>query len=291
AFQLGAVSVVPYVELDSLEIVLARPLGLAVQHLELEWTRLRLGEALSARGCDPEDGLSPEARAVDRGLVSVVGTELQDPIGALLGWVELLELTGGFEGENRRIVDGLIAASERLDRFAEDCVELGRWCAGERAINVGPCQIEEVVWAAVDRARAYARDRSVRVDVVELTPAQVRGDGEILTDVVRRVIESAIDTAGPNRVVRVRGFGASSRYRLEVDTSTEVLVDDEPTSSRDLPGGRQCDEGLKIALARVALESHDGELSIVGKPEGGAAFQIHLPVRASQVARTLVPKR
>lgn len=298
AFQLGAVSFVPYVEVETLEIILARPLGLVIERLDLEAQRIEsraLGEPAPATA----DRCEASHLDLDRGLVALVGNELRGPLSAMLGYAELLELTEGFrDGENRRIVQGLLTAGEQLSNFTEDCVELGQWCAGERAINIGPCQIGEIMRGAVDRARSSARERSVRIDLTELASAQVRGDGEILTDVVTRVLECAIDAGGPNRVVKVRGIGGSSRYRIEIDTSTEVHGAEsgarkDESSSRETGsmGPHSGGERLKLALARVALESHDGELSAVRKPEGGLAFQVLLPVRASQVARTPVPLR
>ncbi|WP_329519319.1 sensor histidine kinase [Spirillospora sp. NBC_01491] len=212
--------------------------------------------------------------ARQRGFVADASHELRSPIASLRTQLEvaaahpeLLDL------------DGLVDDVVRLQHLAADLLLLARLDAGDRPLTGEPVSLAELVREEAAR-RAGAR---VPVETDVAASPRVVGSRGRLSRVLGNLLDNAqrhaatvvrITLAEENgqAVVRVTddgpGVPAADRERI-----FERFVRLDDARSRDEGGA-----GLGLAIARDLVRAHGGTLVSGETPEGGALFEVRLPI-------------
>ncbi|GGN39706.1 sensor histidine kinase [Streptomyces fuscichromogenes] len=238
---------------------------------------------------------SPVSGGERRGTVVTLRdvTELQSLMGELdseRGFTQALR-SQAHEAANRlHTVVSLIElgrASEAVD-FATAELELAQALTDRVVAAVG----EPVLAALLLGKTAQANERGVELVVSEesrlddgLLPESL--SARDLVTILGNLIDNAVDAAqGTVRArVTVTAYAEDAELVMRVtDTGAGVdpahaeLVFQRGFSTKPAgPGGR----GLGLALVRQAVGRLDGTLTVAEGPEGGAVFEVRLPLRAS----------
>ena len=130
-----------------------------------------------------------------------------------------------------------------------------------------------------------ARERTIRVSVPRAPwplPA-VQGDRDLLFIAVQNLVASAIKFSGPGDTVEVRASEDGNALLLEVaDTGTGIPADEigqvwqelaRGRAGRSLPG-----TGIGLALVRVIVVRHGGQVAIRSRAGQGTLVSMRLPV-------------
>jgi signal transduction histidine kinase len=233
-------------------------------------------------------------------LAAALAHEIKNPLGAMLGALELLDPTAPASppppdgddspaaltpAEQRRWLDVLRQESLRLDRTVTDALALGRAPQLERR-KVAPRELAEGArLLAQERARALRVESTLRLDartggakdgeaLVELDPDQVRH--ALLNLLLNAIsvqpqggrVELALE-GRPGAIafhVRDDGPGIPDELRTKV---FEPFFTTRPTGS-----------GIGLAVAQRVAAAHGGTLEIA-EPDGGfrgAHFVLTIPV-------------
>jgi len=210
-----------------------------------------------------------QAFRIQREFTADAAHELRTPLSILrarLGGIRDLELRRELEADSdrmARIIGQLLDVAE-LDSFVLDPAA----AADLRAL--GQEVVQYMAPMAVARGRQLALAGGRR-------PVWVRGDGEVLFQAVRNLVENALAHAPkgttvevkvePQGVLRVldRGPGVPPAER-------ELLFQRFWRRDRSKSGGA----GLGLAIVKRIVETHGGEVLVQGRSGGGAAFIIRL---------------
>jgi signal transduction histidine kinase len=206
--------------------------------------------------------------------------ELSNPLTTILGNAQRMILRAESTSqppEARRILD----EAERATSIMRQLLHFSWDVHPEHRL----ISLNELVERAVDLQRASLTGTSLRfqVDLAERLP-RVAGDASQLQQVLLNLLQNAqqaIQQARRGTTIGVRSSGvAPDRVRLEV-------WDDGPGISEALqarifdpffttkPEG--IGAGLGLAIVRGTVAQHDGSISVVSPPEGGARFIVELP--------------
>ncbi|WAZ24198.1 sensor histidine kinase [Streptomyces cinnabarinus] len=236
---------------------------------------------------------SPVSGGERRGTVVTLRdvTELQSLMGELdseRGFTQALR-SQAHEAANRlHTVVSLIelGRAEEAVEFATAELELAQALTDQVVAAVG----EPVLAALLLGKTAQANERGVELVVSEdsrlddgLLPASL--PARDLVTILGNLIDNAVDAAqGSVRArVTVTAYTEASELVLRVsDTGTGVdpahaeAVFERGFSTKPAagPGGR----GLGLALVRQAVGRHEGTLTVAGAAEGGAEFEVRLPL-------------
>ena len=218
------------------------------------------------------------SRAAQRQLVADASHELRTPLTSVRANIEALGRARDLPVEER---DGIVASAraqlEELTVLVGDLVDLARPDVPD--LEREDVRLDLVVAEAVQRARAHAGDRPIRLEAEE---SLVEGSAARLHRAVTNLLDNAVKWSPPGAAIDV----TVGRGRVAVrDRGPGFAPEDLPhvferfyraPAARGLPGS-----GLGLAIVRQTAEAHGGRATARNAPGGGALLELVLPERSA----------
>ena len=221
-----------------------------------------------------------------------VSHELRSPLTAMLGALELVELTAeDLPPDGREGLTLLRSEVVRFERLVEDLLEISRADAGNADLVIEEVQLAALVQEALTRRRLAGRPSAPLHVVSEASDAMILADKRRM----ERVLANLMDNADKH------GGGLTGVTVARGETSACVLVDDGGPGIPEAERSRVFDsfargtgsirtrtEGAGLGLALVArhVNAMGGTISVGESPSGGARFTVELPVRPPPSSRS-----
>jgi len=225
-----------------------------------------------------------ELEAAKTEFLSSVSHELRTPLTSILGYTALLREDAEGE-ETRKHLEVIERNAGRQLRLVEDLLSIARIQAGEFEVLELPVDLAEVVGLAVAAAQPAALDAGLELVAEVEGPAPLRGDSDRLGQVVSNLISNAIKfTPGGGRIVVSLGSEEDRALLVVADTgpgirsSERAQLFDRLFRGSDVRDTQISGAGLGLAIARSIVEAHGGEIGVRDGEDGGAVFEISLPL-------------
>jgi two-component system sensor histidine kinase HydH len=200
---------------------------------------------------------------------SVIAHELRNPLSALKGHAQLLaeDLPEPSRAKASRVVEG----AERLERLTNVLLDF---------VREGPLELRRLTPAELsERALAELPSSRVKIDLSR-APASLQVDAERMSLAVRNLVQNALQASPDEQasvelsmaarahdlVIEVRDHGAG----LAPGVRAQLFEPFVTTKARGT--------GLGLSIARRIAEQHRGTLSGASHAEGGALFQLTIPI-------------
>lgn len=226
-----------------------------------------------------------------RQLLADVSHELSTPLAAIRGYVETLSMAEVplTEATRQRYLQIVTDETERLEHIVGDLLDLARLEGGGGSWKEEDVSIAQLFERVRNRHEPRLRDRNVTL-VTERDPSadSVAGDSNRLEQALQNLVANAIRHTPSGGRVTVRAVRAERGVVLSVeDTGPGIAPDhlprifdrfykvDESRSASDASSG----SGLGLSIVRAIVTRHGGTVTASNLPEGGARFEIVLPVR------------
>jgi two-component system NtrC family sensor kinase len=260
--------------------------------------RHHIGTVLVARDVTPQAKLEAEREELHKKLtqseklaalgqfVAGIAHELNNPLQAVLGHIELLRATGAFPARLRREMRTIYREADRAAKIVRNLLVF----AGSRRIARRPVSLNAVVQKVLGLRAPACRASAIEVvrHYDEKLP-RVLSDPLLLHQVFLNILMNA-----------EHAIAASGRKgRIEVTTSISPSGDRIIASVRDTGDGIPADvlsrvfepfyttkevgkgTGLGLAITYGIVQEHGGEIIAANHPEGGAMFTVELPATHS----------
>jgi len=227
---------------------------------------------------------------VRRDFVANVSHELRTPLTAIQGFAETLLRGALDEPENsRRFVEIIRDHAWRLARLTEDLLKLSLIEAGKLELELRPISVASVVEQCAETARLklIEKRQSLTVSVCE-PPPLVRADSHALLDVLRNLLDNAIQYTPEDGHVAIRVFVAGA----EGDEEVRIAVEDDgigiPASSHDriferfyrvdaARSRKVGGTGLGLSISKHLAEGMGGRIELESQLGRGSTFTVVLP--------------
>jgi signal transduction histidine kinase len=201
--------------------------------------------------------------------------ELRTPLFSLRGFIELLTDEELDETTRREFLETMREQVDRLQRLAEDLLDLTRLDAGRMHIERRPvdlCEVAQDLWDEF-RAVAMATEHGLELDAEE---AQALGDEERVVRIGRALLENAFKHTPPGTRVRLRSAGTSLAVIDEGAGIPAEYAAQVFERFYRVDGARASGSGLGLAIARELAEAMGGTLELTCE-EGRTTFTLRLP--------------
>jgi signal transduction histidine kinase len=216
-------------------------------------------------------------------LASSISHEVRQPLtGIVASGSALLRFLGGTPPKLDKVgsaAEGMIAAAHRASQILDDIRNL--FGTAERAQK--PVDVNDMVVSALRALDSELKSNNItaRIQLASQLPPIV-GHGGQLQEVIVNLIQNAVDamasTDNDRRVLQVRTEHNGDAISVEIEDTGPGI---DPKKSNNIfdaffttkPHGM----GLGLAICRMIVERHEGQLGVSSVNPHGAIFRIMLP--------------
>jgi two-component system, OmpR family, sensor kinase len=248
----------------------------------------RLGRSLNEMLVRIEQAFSARQASEDRlrRFLTDASHELRTPLASIRGYAELFRIGAADDPATlERAMTRIEAEATRMGVLVEDLLVLAA-LDQEPDRPQAPVDLAEVAEHAGQDTRVLAPERDVVVVTQE--PLAVLGDADQLRQLVSNLMRNAIihTPAGTRIELTVTAEGDAARIRVRDhgpglppgagDQLFERFWRTEGGRSRGRGGA-----GLGLAIVQAIAHSHGGTVQAANAPDGGAVFDVLLPLTES----------
>ena len=211
--------------------------------------------------------------------------ELATPLTPITGYLKILksEKTGPMTEPQRRILDSMQTASERLSRTIDNLVDFATLESGGYAIHRDTFDPRTAAKAVIEEEKPKAKARRITLELVaEPLPETGWGDERKLKQALGNVIDNAIKFSPHGSHVLVRVSADNQRLSFEVYDQGEGMLAEEAEKVFDpfFHADRVGDErapgaGLGLPVAKQIIEAHGGRISAESPPKNQPESRSH----------------
>src|SRR5512143_787642 len=213
-------------------------------------------------------------------LAAGLSHEIDNPIGVILGFAELLLEDMPHDDPRREDLMTIVDESKRCKRIVRGLLDFSR----PPALGVVPTDVADVVRRTVESARSQRLFRRVRLrlDLDDGAP-EIIADPDRLKQVFMNLLLNAVQSMPEGGEIEVRSRYHEEDGRLTVafrDNGPGILPEHmdkvfDPFFTTKRPGEGT---GLGLAICVRLLEEQGGSVGVESEPGKGATFTVTLPI-------------
>ena len=233
-----------------------------------------------------------EAEAANRSkdlFLATLSHEVRTPLNAMLGWATILRKKQCTQAEVREGIEVIERNCRAQAQLLDDALEMSRIISGQLRLDIRPCDLTSVIYAAIDVVRPAADAKNIELRAeINSDFSSSSCDDMRMQQVVWNLLANAIKFTPRGGNVRVTLDRQDSDVRIVV-TDNGQGIDREllpyvfdrfrqgDSSTQRKLGGL----GLGLSIVKHIVELHGGTVEAHSDGEGrGATFIVHLPTRA-----------
>lgn len=248
----------------------ARQIGQLVHRRAAEEERARLAEQLR----------QSERLASVGQLAAGVAHELNEPLGAILGYAQLLQKTARLPEQPREDVERIVKACLHAREIVRNLLLFAR----QVPPRMTPTDINDVVREVLHFMHGPCERAGVAVEDA-LCPhlPSIPADAAQLRQVLVNLVANAVQSMPSGGHLSVRTVASGSEVVLAVsDTGTgmseavRARIFDPFFTTKEVGQGT----GLGLAVAHGIVVAHGGRITVASAPGEGSCFEVRLPSRA-----------
>jgi two-component system, OmpR family, sensor histidine kinase KdpD len=228
-------------------------------------------------------------------LLNSISHDLRTPLASITG--ALTSLLDGDVSLDEPVRNGLVETAHqeanRLNHLVGNLLDMTRLEGGAMRPSCEPCDIQDLIGAALAQLGERRRGRDIRATVPDDAP-MVPMDFVLMTQVLVNLLDNALKYSPPETPVEVNVHA--------VGAGVDITVADRGTG---IPGaelehifdrfyrvqhpGHVSGTGLGLAISKGIVELHGGRIVAANRSGGGAVFTVTLPISEGQCVQEALP--
>jgi len=228
-------------------------------------------------------------REIDRlksEFIATASHELRTPLTSVQMGVHLLleGAAGELNDKQTEVLGACREDCERLDKLMRDLLDLSKIEAGESQPELLPVKVRELIMDEVEtlRPQVEAKGLSFVVDIPVDLP-RIMADRSQVERVVANLVVNAIRYTRQGEI-KINAEARGHYVAVSVSDTGEGIPADYLSHIFDkfvqVPGAATGGAGLGLAISRLIVEAHGGQISVQSEVGHGSTFTFTLPVAA-----------
>lgn len=212
--------------------------------------------------------------------VAMLGHDLRSPLNAVLGSAQLLLRHGQLDEHDRRAVDRITRATERMSRLVGDVLDFTRMrLGGEIPLSTTWVDLGELTRAACEEAELANPGRAMRLRTT--IRSRVCCDGDRVAQLLSNLLSNAIRHGAPNTPVTVTVEETAHDALLRVHNEGPPIAPDllphlfEAFRQGSSAGAHGL--GLGLFITKAIVVAHKGSIEVESDAGQGTTFVVRLP--------------
>jgi C4-dicarboxylate-specific signal transduction histidine kinase len=213
-------------------------------------------------------------------LVSGVAHELNNPLQAILGFAELLQMQKGMPEQAGRDLALIQKESARASAIIRNLSRFGR-----QVLEPSPVRLRDVVASVMELRYRKLEESNIVVNVDEKSTALVMAIftelQQVLLNFAINAEQAIISSNAERREICIRTGDRDGWAWIEVeDSGPGVALEDEAKLFQPFYTTKPVGEGtgLGLSVSYDIIRSHNGRIGYRSAPRGGAIFYFELPI-------------
>ncbi len=231
--------------------------------------------------------LEPHAAAYahdkhENALLQVVLHDLQNPISAISGYLDLISNLGPLSEKQGHFLNRIRLALRDMGELIGRLLEVA-WLDSDTMLESHPVSLAHLAQNLVEAQQIHAQAQGVLLQTHIERVAAVTGEERRLKQVMNNLINNAIKYSPPGTEVHVRVWQAGDQVHFEVqDHGMGIPAEYHdrifqrffrvPDQTRDIQGN-----GLGLAISYEIMQKHGARLDFISEPGQGSRFFFTLP--------------
>jgi signal transduction histidine kinase len=262
----------------------------ALEHAQAELFRLKNVELAAALAdADRQRQIAEQASRLKTELLSIAAHDLRNPLGAIIGYAELIMLQSPEDAPVYEPVDRIHKIAEQMQQIINDLLESMAIESGSLSLDIRDVDLAALAGQVVERNRPQAERKSQTLHLSASPDCVAAVDEARIQEVLDNLINNAIKYSPQARAIWVGVTHKDAHIRLSVrDEGPGLTAEDqqrlfgkfERLSAR--PTGGESATGLGLAIVKLLVDLHGG--SVWAESDGlqtGSTFIVELPIRQS----------
>ena len=229
-----------------------------------------------------------EERQVERqqrNFVATVSHELRTPLTSIIGYTDLLrETLGPLEAKPARYLTVISRNAERLERLVAELLFVAQVDAGRFELDLAEVELAEIAATSYETALPVAESRQLKLGLTIESRPTLTADPARLAQAVDNLVSNALKFTPEAGSVDIR-VSASGRMAILTVADTGIGI---PQSEQARIGERFFRSttagefaiggtGLGMAIVKMIVGAHHGDVSLESEPGLGTTVTVELP--------------
>jgi signal transduction histidine kinase len=232
-----------------------------------------------------------ELEKIKEGLTHMIIHDLRNPLGAIVGFIDLILLDKQDLSQNQReILQNCMDSCQDLKEMIESMLDIYKMEEGQLQLDLKQTNLKDVIDEAINQFRPKAAEKQIALVFDKGIPIPViQADRRLVKRVITNLLNNAIrhtpscgtvtiaaemppDNGCLHIGVEDTGAGLAPEYHQKVFDKFEQV---KLKKAGDTVGS--C--GLGLAFCKMAVEAHAGKIWVESEGNGkGATFRLTLPI-------------
>jgi len=239
--------------------------------------------------------LAAEKKRVRFEFLSVLAHELKAPLGAVEGYLRLLQegITENNPEATAHVVDRCLARLEGMRKLIFDLLDLTRIESGQKQRTLGPVDLAAILPGVIETFAPQADEQGITVVLETSGDTTMQGDPGELEIIFNNLVSNAVKYNRPAGRVDIRVFGPEGdgeTVRIEVqDTGIGMTAEEAATLFGEFVRIKNektkaiLGSGLGLSIVRRLARLNGGDVTVHSENDVGTRFTVTL-ARTGQAA-------
>jgi two-component system sensor histidine kinase KdpD len=227
--------------------------------------------------------VSMEAERLRNGLLSSISHDLRTPLTALVGLIDAMMLIEPKLAPRQEEFAGAIREQAmRTSSQVNNLLDMARLQAGKVSLKREWQPLEDAIGAALQARASILGEHTVHIDLPGDLPL-LELDAVLMERVFSNLLENAAKYTPPGSVIEISAHVDGSQVVVDLcDNGPGLPPGREQAIFEKFTRGQEetsiTGVGLGLAIVRAIVEAHGGRIKAHNRSQGGACFEITLPM-------------